>query len=1158
MKKKLTKDYPFLFSGEVRKIWKIMRLTVFIFFLTLLHVSASVYSQKTKLTLNLENASLQQVFKAIQDQSEFDFFYNNEQIPSETRISEHYSNNTVEEVLDKVLQRTGLKYYVLDKDIVISSKEMNMASASQQIGKKVTGKVTDSSGASIPGVSVIVKGTAIGVITDIEGMYSLQYIPENGVLQFSFIGMRGQEIAIARKSIINVTLAEETIGLSEVVVIGYGTSKKEDLTGSIVNVKAEDIAKFQPASVSELLRSSAAGLKVDYSTDAKATPNFTVRGDKSIKSSASDEINANKPLIVVDGVIFDGDLTEINVNDVSTVDVLKDASAASIYGSRASNGVVVFTTKKGTSSRPTIRFNSSFGLVTSSKRLKSYNGTDVMYWLQKMNESINSKLLDPWSKWTPYVNVPDQNKTDWLKANNIPGETDMGKITSVWLDNFGFDIGEKENYLAGKSYDWQDWLYQTGKRQDYNLSVSGKSDRISYYWSTGYKNFESVQVGDKFLAINSRLNLDVAVTDFINIGLNVNFSYENEGPESISNGQYNQLSAYDTPWINGAPQTRENLKLHASGNNKDNPLLAPAFEDRKFDRYKINPIMYAKLTLPFGFTFTSNFTQRLDFRSRFEFFDPANPLWTHGGQISRIHDQVYNWQLDNILNWKKEFGKHRFDFTGLLNAERNQNWETNAFTQNLSPNAVLGYHEMAFGLLPSTDSNDEANSRNAVMGRINYSYSNKYNISTSIRRDGYSRFGMNHLYATFPSISGAWTITNEGFMSARPKWFSYLKLRASWGENGNSSGIGDYAAYAMLTSNKYLNYNNGYQLVPFLYANRMSNADLAWEKNQSWNLGIDYGFWNGRITGALDAYTSKTSDLLLNKILPIVTGFTSITTNIGSLKNDGFELSIRTINIEKPNFRWTSNLNLSYNKNKITSLTGEKVQALDTKGNPLFDANGNPMMKEPDDTSNGWFIGQNKDVIWDYAIDGVWKTSEVDSAKVYGFYPGDFKVIDQNHDGKLNTLDEVFQGLTKNPWYITFRNDFTYKNFDIGMVFLAKLGYKGGTVLPFNNDTQYIKNHNWYNLPFWTPVDQINDFARINSIQLSNMNIYFDKSYVRFQNFSFGYHIPKALLETIKVSNARVAFNIDNVGVLTKWKLGDPESNNEMARTFNFSIDFSF
>ena len=1023
--------------------------------------------------------------------------------------------------------------------------------------KQITGTVTDKNG-PIPGANVVVTGSTTGTMTDANGKYNLEVPSGAKSLTFTFIGMEPQVITIGTSNQIDVTMNESAFGLGEVVVIGYGTSKKEDLTGAVVSVKAEEMMKYKPASVSDLLRSSVAGLKVGYSTDAKGTPDFTIRGNNTIKSDPDAEAAANKPLIVVDGVIFNGDLTEINVNDIATVDVLKDASAASIYGSRASNGVVVFTTKRGASSAPVIRFSAKYGVLTSSRRLKTYSGDEVMNWLVDMKESINSKLQDEWSQWTPYNKVPDQYKADWLTANGIPGETDPGKITSVWLDGFGFEQNEKENYLAGKSYDWQDWLFQTGQRQDYNFSISGKTDKVNYYWSVGLRNYESLQVGEKFNSVTSRLNIDVSATSFLNVGLNANMAYEDNGQEAIGSGGYISLSPFDTPWENGMPHIKENLKKQAAGSNQSNPLLDPAYITRKFDSYRLSPTMYAKLTLPFGIELTSNFTQRIEFGRRFQFDDPSHPLWSHGGIVNRTNNQVYGWQSDNILNWNKEFGAHRFSVTGLVNRESNQDWETIAATSNLSPNANLGFHQMGFGLQPSTNSTDEANSRTAVMGRVNYSYHSRYYLSASIRRDGYSRFGSNHLYATFPSVSAGWTVTQENFMSSTQGWLSFLKLRASWGVNGNSSGIGSYAAYARMADEKYLNYGTGYVLVPFLYVDRMQNADLSWEKNQAWNLGIDYGFWDGRLSGALDVYTSKTTDLLLDKKLPIVTGFNSITTNVGNMKNTGFDLSINTVNIKSVDFMWKSSLNITFNKNEILSLTGEKSQVIDANGNPVFDSNGNPVMSEPDDTDNGWFIGQSKDVIWDYQSNGVYQIDEAVEAAKYDRSPGDFKVVDQNNDGKLNTADKVFQGLRSAPWYMTFRNDFSYRNFDMGIILFSKIGYKGGSDYPFNNQEDYIKNHNWYKIPYWTPENRINDGARVNSIQLGNMESWIPRSYLRFQNLSLGYNLPENLLGKIHFGSARVAFNIDNVGVLTKWKFGDPESQSELPRIYSFSVDLSF
>jgi TonB-linked SusC/RagA family outer membrane protein len=1030
-------------------------------------------------------------------------------------------------------------------------------------GKTITGTVTGEDGAPVPGTTVVVKGTTNGTVTNADGEYTLSGVTDNATLVFSFVGLKTQEVKVGNQTTINATMTVDAIGLDEVVAIGYGTQRKKDMTGSIVSVNTEEMERFQPSNVQELLRGAVPGLQMGYSTSAKDAPEFFIRGDNSIKADDDAERSANRPLIVLDGVIFNGDVAEINVNDIESVDVLKDASAASIYGSRASNGVIVFTTKKGKLGKTTVTASAQWGVVTRGKHLEAFNaGDEVFTWLTDMNESINSLIQDPWSKYERFQNVPTEYRDDWLEANGIPGETDPNVIAEAWLDAFGFEPNEKENYIMGRSFDWDDLMFQTGIRQDYDLSVSGRNNNVSYYWSLGYVDNESVQVGESFSTITSRLNLDVKATDFLNIGLNANFAYQDEGDEPIDNGGYYTSSPYDSPWqnvvyneniptIGDLPNRypREYLKTAGAGSNRGNPFLNPAYITRKYDRYRIFPTMYAKLTLPAGFTITSRFTTRFDFRKRLYYEDSANPRYNHGGFARREHNQGYEWQMDNIINWSKNFGDHRFEFTGLINAEKNKLWYTRAQTENFSPTEALGYHALSFGLAPSVGSDDEVITRDALMGRLNYAFNNRYNLSASVRRDGYSRFGSEKKRAVFPSVSGAWTISNESFMEGAPAWLAFLKFRASWGVNGNSSGLGSYAAYATLSDNKYLNYDGGYFTAPYLYINRMANPNLAWERNQSYNFAVDYGLWDGRVRGAIDVYFSETTDLLLDKRLPVLTGFETITTNVGSLKNQGIELSVNTINIENSDFTWTTNFNLSYNDNEIASLTGEKVE--------MVDEDGNTYMAEPDDISNGWFIGENKDVIWDYELDGVYQIGEEAEAAKFGLYPGDFRYVDQNDDGVINSRDRIFQGQSSPPWYGSLINNFSYKGFDLGIMLLAKLGYKGGSDLPFNNRQEYIKNHNWYKLPYWTPNNPINDAARINSINLAGADYYESRSYLRIQNISLGYNVPSNFLEVINGSRARVAFTVENAAVFTKWVEGDPESTREMPRTYSFSINFS-
>ncbi len=1034
---------------------------------------------------------------------------------------------------------------------------------------RVTGTVTGGDNdEALPGVNVIVKGTSTGAITDVDGNYAVNVPDNNATLVFSSIGYITQEIEVGNGSVIDLTMPADVTSLEEIVVIGYGTQKKKDLTGAIVNVQADEVAKYKLGSVSEILRTTVPGMQVGYATDARGVAGFNVRGDASIKANDNDERDANQPLIVLDGVIFRGDLAEINPNDIESVDVLKDASSAAIYGSQATNGVVIFTTKKGKLGKPKINFSSRVGLVTGARRISTFKGGDeVLNWLTDMNESITSTSTDPWSKFDRFSNVPGEFQNDWLAANGIPGETDPAVINSVWVDNFGFWEIEKENFNNGTVYDWQDFLFHTGVRQDYDVSISGRSEKVSYYYSLGYSDRESVQVGETFKALTSRLNLDVEVADFLNMGVNANFSYQNEGQQPIESGEYYTSSPYDQPWANGVPRTRENLNDQSAGNNRGNPFIAPAWNERLYDRYLINPTIYANVSLPLGFSFRADYTPRIDIRKRFDYDNGQNPQRAVG-EARRRHNESFSWQLNNILNWDKEFGDHRFSVTALYNTEQNSRWETYVASNNFSPTEALGFHGLPFGLnptIPFEDNNDppnlvnldEVNSRTGLMGRVNYSFSDRYNFSASIRRDGFSRFGADNLYGNFPSLSAAWTITNERFMSSAPEWLDYLKIRASWGINGNSSGLEDYNAFARLSSALYLNYDGGYVPTPYVELNRIANANLSWERNQSYNLGLDFAFLGRRLSGSVDVYTSETRDLLLDQKLPELTGFGSAKTNVGNLTNKGFELGLNSVNISAGSFIWTSTFNVTYAINEITTLGNDPIAVNDSEGNPMVDDSGNPVLREPDDLQNGWFIGENKDIIWDWDVNGVYQLGEETEAAEYGLFPGDFRYVDQDGDGDIDVNDKVFLGLRNNPWYITFRNDVEYKGFDLGLVFLAKLGYMGGSNFPFNNRQEYIKNHNWFNLPYWTPNNPINDAARINSISFGN-NIYVNRSYLRLQNVSVGYSLPASILDRVNFDRVRLAFNIDNAAVLTGWILGDPESEREMPRTYSFSLDFTF
>lgn len=1049
----------------------------------------------------------------------------------------------------------------MDWALATSNPPDSNNSTDEPVQQTITGKVTGEDGEGIPGVNVVVKGTTTGVITDFNGDYTLNVPEGDGTLVFSSVGYETVEERIGNRSTIDVGLAQDVTALEEVVVIGYGTQQKKDLTGAIVNVQAEKVEKYKPTSVSEILRTTVPGLQVGYSTNARNVPEFEVRGDASIKADLDDdgddeeERQANQPLIVLDGVIFRGDLAEINPNTISSIDVLKDASSAAIYGSQATNGVVIITTKKGSYGKPQITFSSRVGLVTGARRMKSYQTPEEVFtFLTDVNEALTTTAADPWSRFDDYFSIPTEFQDDWLAANGLPaGTTDADLINLTRFRNFGYEASEEENYLAGRVYDWQDFLFHTGIRQDYDLGVSGRNERVRYYYSIGYSHRESVQLWETFETITSRLNLDVNLAEFLNVGANVGFTYQDEGNEPIGNGGYRVYSIYDQPWENDVPRIPENLKAQAAGSNLGNPYQNPSWNHRKYTRFMINPTLFANIDLPFGFSIRGDYTPRFDVRKRFDLDMSGNPTQALDQAQRRINDS-FLWQTNAVLSWDKGFGDHRFNATFGYNAERNSYWETIARANDFSPTASLGFHALTLGQNQFAGSDfgnnpalDEVWSRTGAFGRINYSFSNKYNFSASIRRDGFSRFGIENLYGNFPSLSAAWTITNESFMPTS-NLLSYLKLRLSWGVNGNSQGLEAYNAYAELENGFVLNYDGGYISSPYTTLSRFALPGLSWEKTSSVNVGLDFGLFNDRISGSLDMYRSETIDLILDQTLPVNTGFSGSKTNVGSLQNTGFDLGLNSINTVGSNLIWTTALNVTYAVNKIITFGNDPVEQPDGS------------FAEPDDLNNGWFIGESKDIIWDFETDGVYRLDEAAEAAALGvgLTPGDFRYVDQNGDGTINVDDRVFLGLTQNPWYTTLRNDVEFMGFDLGVVLLGKFGWLGRTIQPFNWEQGLIKNRNWNNLPYWTPNNQIDHAAKINSTRLGEVQAALSKNYVRIQNLSLGYNLPASILEKISFSRVRLAVNVENAAVFTPWIYGDPESEREMPRTYSFSLDFTF
>lgn len=996
----------------------------------------------------------------------------------------------------------------------------------------VTGKVTDSKNNPMEGVSVVIKGTTRGVVTDNAGNFSIPNVPEKGVLVFSFTGFGSIEKAVGSGSPLRITLTEEISGLNDVVVIGYGTQTKKDLTGAVSQIKATALENENPRTVADLLRGNAAGLDVGFDVSTKGnSSSLQIRGKGTLTASSS-------PLIVLDGVIYTGTLADINPNDIGTLDILKDASSAAVFGARSANGVILITTKKGKIGKPIITFNDNIGINKVTRKPHLLNAYEFLDWRSDVIWAFNG--FDSTSK--PNVKYFAVNPTKLPSSVSVAQwqalDGSTGDPTVTWLTRLRMKPIEIANYQAGKFLDWEKLIYnQNALQHDHTISIAQRREDYNYYFSVGYLDNTGLTNGDRYKTLRTRLNLEANATKYLTVGVNFQYSNRDESYIPLSLADVNRSSPWGSFYQDGST-TQLRLSTNDDPGNGSHPFMDQYYSTRmyKYDDFFAN--LYVKGKLPYGFSYQVNFSPRYDILREYNFQSPNNPLIAaRKGIVDRRNQTVYSWNLDNILRWNGKYGKHNIEATFLVNAEKFQSWNTNIHAENFAPNANLGFDAIQSATIPPTvSSDDQYATGDALMGRLNYNYNQRYFLTMTARRDGYSAFGQQNPRATFPSASIAWALTEERFLQNASRWLDYVKLRLSYGENGNRE-IGRYAALSNLSSGTYVFVTPGGQSynVSQVQSSNLANPGLKWERNSSVNIGLDYSILKGLISGSIEYYTRTTKDLLVNRSLPSVVGFSSILANLGEVQNKGFEMTINTRNMKRNNIEWTSTISFWLNRNQINHLYG---------ATPDYDATGKVIgSSEKDDIGNGWFIGRDIASVYNYQIAGVWQASEAATAKSFGYKPGDFKLVDQNGDGKFTIADRVFLGTRSPRFSWNFRNDFKlYKNFDFSITLYAKMGQLNIFNENKNVDFFYDRS-NFYQRPYWTPDNPINDYAALNSNAggVVSYNTYKKASFVRISNVSLAYTLPAAISNKWKLQGLKAYINVVNAYVFSGWNYFDPE-----------------
>lgn len=1093
------------------KLLRIMKLTSFLILAFVIGVSASsTYSQTTKLNLRVQKGTFVDVLKQIEKQSEFYFYYNNDEINRYQDVSIDARNMNIEEILGKLLQGTDLDYQIIDRYIAIKKKDGSSPEPIEmQQGKSVAGKVSDSSGQPLPGVSVVVKGTTNGTISDANGNYSLSNIPENAIVQFSFVGMKTQEVAVSGKTTINVTLDEDAIGIEEVVAIGYGTVKKRDLTGAVGSIDGGMVSNRKSTQLSQALQGSISGLMVTRTNNAPgASANIRIRGITTIGD--------NNPLVIVDGVPVD-DINMVNPNDVESISVLKDAASASIYGSRAAAGVILITTKRAKVDDLSLEYTMEYGF---EKPTVTPDYVDAVRYMQISNES------------------------GWNDVGNQGNEYPV--YAKDLVDNY--NNLNKQNPNLYPITDWSDLiLNSSAPRQSQLVSLTGGSKFIRSKASLGYDKTDGLYDGIDYNRYTSRFTNDITINKFIGASLDLNFNYSISERPFVSERDIMYFSRMSGPiyaamWSDGRVASGKNgdniygsYKYGGSRDSKNSLFSAKASIDIKpFDGLKLSAIFSPQF---------SN-TKQKNFRTRVPYYSAEDPTVLNGyvshfntTYLEENRNDNYRLTTQFLANYTKDFGNNSVNL--LAGFE-----DYYAFNENMGASrdqyTLTSFPYLNIGPLEFRDNSGNAweNAYQSWFGRVMYDYKNRYFVQANIRYDASSRFHSNHRWGAFPSISAGWVISEEDFMKNIPA-LQYLKLRSSWGTLGNER-IGNYPYQSTIEFNNVL-FSTGSTVISALTAAQRQYVieSISWETTESFNWGFDTHLLNSKLRISGDYFKKTTKDMLLALEIPDFIGFDNPDQNTGKMKTTGWEIEAGW-NDNIRDFTYSTSINLSDFKSVMGDLGGTEF---------LGD-----QIKIEGSEFNEWY---------GYVSEGLFQTAEeVASSPLYraNTKPGDVKYKDISGpegvpDGIISPeYDRVLLGGSLPRFMYGANLKAGYKNFDFSIV-LQGIGKQNARMsslmvqpllelwgnIPSNIDGNYWSVYNSDDQNLNAKFPRISNAGNGNNFIMSDFWM-FNGRYLRLKNISFGYNIPESMLQNIGLRSARVYASLSDIYTWSKYPKGwDPE-----------------
>lgn len=966
------------------------------------------------------------------------------------------------------------------------------------LAQNITGKVTDENGQAIPGTSILEKGTRTGVAASADGTFNIKVSSNTAVLIFSSVGYKSMEQAVNNRTTINVILHSDVSQLGEVVVVGYGTQKKKDLTGSIASADLVAFKESPNVSILQSLKGALPGLTIGQTNRAGDEASINIRGTSTLNGNTN-------PLIIVDGIIFNGRLSDIAPTDVQSVDVLKDPSSKAVYGSQAANGVILITTKTGKSStKPTITYSGSYAVSSPT---------------------VNAKLLrrDAFIEKIRDINY----LTAFTKESGYTAPNPAWTIANSEL----FPIS-REGFTAGNDYDWYGDLTQNSIITNHSLTISGGSNKTNYFISGAYTNEKGFIKNDDYGRYTTRINIDTEVAKWLTVGVNTSGAFTN--------------FFKDAPDMNSIVGTSPLvLPRDANGKYIINPIgdfnvnpFTTAENDRSELQTRLVGNFYAIVRIPAlpGFSYRANFGNNLKF-----FKNYVSSIYGAGqtGSASKNDATQYEQTFDNIFNYKRAFGKHNIDVTALYG------YNTSEFNRTVASGTGfadlnLSYNSLQQAEIQKISSEAWKEALLYQMGSIAYNYGGKYLFKATIRRDGFSGFSPANKTGIFPSVGLGWVLSEESFLK-NIKGIDFLKIRGSYGENGNK--VDRYSSLARVGSGttstaqsdidntKYV-FGDGGTTALSRSVNTLANSNLRWERTAGINIGVDFSILKNRIDGNFEYYNSNTKDLLWKQSLPETSGFKEVFTNLGQINNSGIEFMIHGIPVQTQDFRWDVTVNFTRNRNKVVSILGE-------------DKNGDGV--EDDLIASGLFIGQPIGTIYDYEVKGIYQLAD---EKLAGFPAGTYNLSDLNGDGKITAADDrKILGNTEAAYQFGIQNTVSYKQFTL-RAFVNSIQGGGSSYLSgnfpygYNGTPGNATNANWFDFTdIWSPRNPNGKYPQTWVPSPAGGRQYFQRNFIRLQDVSLAYTLTGKAAKVIGASNAKVFVSGKNLLTLTKWDGWDPETN---------------